>query len=303
MICTLYRLQANNIRLRLNESLYIRIIMNSHHIGMDLGGTKLLILYGQIEEVFSTGISFTPKKLITHLQSFILRHKIKPKRIGLAVPGLVTADGCIAACDVLPAFVGWQGNEALYSFCSKTIILNDVKAALYEELSETSSDFTGGVIMIGTAIGAAFITNGKPLLGTSGWAGELGYLPIRYNEDNKRLDEVASGSAISILCNLTPSDLVLRANDGDLVTLNVIKEAGNALGLGIATVINLLNPSKLLIGGGTTELPSYLETAFTTAQQYSLPELWQDCDLSKVKAGKRVVALGAIRAATKESFY
>lgn len=277
--------------------------MDSYSIGIDLGGTKLLILYDQIEEVFSTGISFTPKELITHIQSFILKHKIKPKSIGLAVPGLVTADGCIAACDVLPAFVGWQGNEALYSFCSKTIILNDIKAALYEELSETSSDITAGVIMVGTAIGAAFITNGKQLLGASGWAGELGYLPISYREDTKRLDEVASGSAISRLCNLTPADLALKANNGDLVTLNVIKKAGEALGIGIAAVINLLNPSKLLIGGGTTELPGYLESAFITAKQHSIYELWQDCHLSKVKAGKRVVALGAIRAATEENFY
>lgn len=277
--------------------------MASYPIGMDLGGTKLLILHDQIEEVFSTGISFTPKELILHLQSFILRHKIKPESICLAVPGLVTAEGCIAACDVLPAFVGWQGDDALHSFCSKTIILNDIKAALYEELYATSSDITGGVIMVGTAIGAAFITNGKPLLGASGWAGELGYLPIRCNEETKRLDDVASGSAISISCNLTPSELALRANDGDLLTLNIIKEAGNALGFGIATVINLLNPSKLLIGGGTIELPGYLESAFITAKQHSLAELWQDCHLSKVKAGKRVVALGAIRAATKESFY
>ncbi len=50
-------------------------------------------------------------------------------------------------------------------------------------------------------------------------------------------------------------------------------------------------------------VPGYLESAFITAKQHSIYELWQDCHLSKVKAGKRVVALGAIRAATEENFY
>ncbi|MEQ1110117.1 hypothetical protein [Acinetobacter seifertii] len=53
--------------------------MKTQKIGVDLGGTKLLILCNEIEEVFSTGISFTPEELISHLQSFILKHGIKPE--------------------------------------------------------------------------------------------------------------------------------------------------------------------------------------------------------------------------------
>lgn len=276
--------------------------MTSYSIGIDLGGTKLLILYDQIEERFDTGVSFTPEKLISHLRSFILRHKIQPKSISLAVPGLVAEDEYIVNCDVLPHFTGWRAKNALELFCSKVMILNDVKAAMYEELYERLDHTTSGIIISGTAIGATFIINGKPLLGASGWAGELGSLPLQCNAEVKRLDEIASGSAISKFCNLTPSNLAIRANNGDLEILTAIREAGTFLGLGIAAVINLLNPSLLLIGGGTTELPGYLESAFISAKQNTLSELWQDCHLSKVKAGRKVVALGAIHAAEKK-FY
>nr|WP_308437194.1 ROK family protein [Acinetobacter seifertii] len=102
------------------------------------------------------------------------------------------------------------------------------------------------------------MTNGKPLLGARGWVGELGYLPVKRNEGIKRLDALASGPAIIKLCTLSPSNLELMANNGDQPTLAVIRDAGQALDLGIATVINLLNPSQLLIRRGTIELPSYL---------------------------------------------
>ncbi|MCX6369002.1 MAG: ROK family protein [Armatimonadetes bacterium] len=271
--------------------------MKDYSVGIDLGGTKLVLWCEGAEELSQTGVSFTPEELLLHLKSFIKRHGINPARIGLAIPGLVEKSGRVVACDVLPSFQGWEARYAIQDICTQVAVLNDVKAALLEEMHDTPPNITGGVIMIGTAIGAAFITNGKPLVGASGWAGELGYLPIRFNDKIKRLDEVAGGAAIAALCDVAPTTLALRARAGDPATLCVIAQAGESLGLGLATVINLLNPSCLAIGGGTSELPGYWEAALVSAEQNALPELWRDCTLTKVKAGKRVVVLGAIRAA------
>lgn len=274
--------------------------MNNCPIGIDLGGTKLLLLCGDIEEVCVTGISFTPDELLLQLEFFITRHALTPTCIGLAVPGLVENDGCIAACDVLPAFKGWQARYALQKFCASVAVLNDVKAAMLEEMQDVPENTTGGVIMVGTAIGAAFMVHGQPLLGASGWAGELGYLPIQCRDAQvKRLDEVAGGAAIARRCGVMPAMLAQRAKAGDPAILHAIEQAGEAFGLGIATVINLLNPSVLSVGGGTSQLPGYWEAALATAKQHALPELWRDCSLIRVKAGSRVVAFGAIRAADR----
>ena len=272
-------------------------IMREQTLGLDLGGTKLLLRCEAIEETSRTGSSFTPDDLMRQVQSFIARHGLSPARIGLAVPGLVDRSGRIAACDVLPSFAGWPASAAIKDLCGGVAVLNDVKAALLEEVHDAPRDMTGGVIMIGTAVGAAFITNGKALLGASGWAGELGYLPIVVGDQVKRLDELAGGAAIAALCGLPPATLAQRARSGDSSVLQAIDAAGRSLGFGLAAVINLLNPSRLAVGGGTCDLPGYWQAARTSAEQYTIPELWRDCSLAKVRAGKQVVVLGAIRAA------
>jgi glucokinase len=71
------------------------------------------------------------------------------------------------------------------------------------------------------------------------------------------------------------------------------------LGMAIATVINLFNPAKIALGGGTLELKGYEDSAYRAAKQFSLPELWRSCSLTKVKAGDAVVALGATRLVTQ----
>ena len=145
--------------------------MRSSSIGIDLGGTKLLLLCEHAEAIYSTGIGFTPDQLLAHLDNFITQNELTPSSIGLAVPGLVSASGDIVLSDVLPAFNGWQAAQALQPWCNTVAVLNDIKAALIKEFSHASKDVTAGVVMVGTAIGAALMVQGRPLTGTCGWAG------------------------------------------------------------------------------------------------------------------------------------
>lgn len=277
------------------------MVMNDATVGMDLGGTTLVLRCGDTEDVFSTGLSFTPKQLISCLGSFLQRHEIRPRRMGLAVPGLLDSDGRVTECDVLPTFRGWHARLAMDELCPQTVVLNDVRAALITEMHDALPDVTGGVIVVGTAVGAAFIAHGRPLLGTNGWAGELGYLPLMmHNGQARRLDDLAGGAAIAARCNMTPEALAVRTTDGDSAILQIISEAGTALGLGLAAIINLLNPSILRVGGGTSELPGYWEATLVAAKRHALAELWQDCTLVRARTGKKAVVLGAIRAANCE---
>lgn len=275
--------------------------MSTCTIGMDLGGTNLLFCCGALEESFVTGASFTPQQLVEILAEFIERHALVPQRIGLTIPGLVGPDGQVADCDVLPAFTGWQAADAMRQHAGQVAVLNDVEAALLEEMHDAPAVITGGVVMVGTAVGAAFLVNGQHLRGTNGWAGELGYLPLQQGAETKRLDELAGGAALARACGLTSAELAARAREGDPAVLQAIHQAGQAFGHGLAAVINLLNPAMLSVGGGTSYLPGYWQAALATAEQHSIAELWQSCTLSRVKTGHRVVALGAMRAAANLS--
>ncbi|MBV9891419.1 MAG: hypothetical protein JO090_11100, partial [Rhizobacter sp.] len=73
------------------------------------------------------------------------------------------------------------------------------------------------------------------------------------------------------------------------------------LRLGIAAIVNLLNPSRLMLGGGELELlPGYRNVAARLASGYRILPLWRHCRLERVRTGWPVVALGAFRAAAVE---
>jgi glucokinase len=74
--------------------------------------------------------------------------------------------------------------------------------------------------------------------------------------------------------------------------LRAIGEAGHALGLGMATVLNLLNPELLVVGGGTAGLPGYLDAALSSAERHTLRDTWRACAIRRAREAETVVALG-----------
>jgi len=261
-------------------------------VGVDLGGTKALFVCGERASRVETGPAFSADDFLARLASFVAGANDRPSRLGIAVPGLVDRSGRVVASDVLPKLAGWSPADALAGLGYRRIaVVNDVQAAMLEEMHDAEGGLTAGVVMVGTAIGAAFVAHGEPLVGTSGWAGELGYLPCGVGGDVKRLDEMAARRGVD------PAKLAALARAGEAAALAVIEEGGAALGLGLAAVVNLLNPARLALGGGAVELPGYFESAARAAERHSIPALWRDCRLARVHAGERVVAFGARRAA------
>ena len=272
-------------------------------VGVDLGGTKALFVCGERASRVETGAAFSAEDFLARLAAFVAGERERPSRIGVAVPGLVDGSGRVVACDVLPALAGWSPRDALASLgYDHVAVVNDVRAALLEEMHDAPPGLTAGVVMVGTAIGAAFVAHGAPLLGASGWAGELGYLPVALDGGVvQRLDDVAGGAAMAARRGVDAARLAELAHAGDREALAVIDAGGTALGLGLAAVVNLLNPSQLALGGGAAALPGYWAAAERAATHHSIPELWRDCRLTRVRAGERVVAFGAARAAAAAS--
>jgi predicted NBD/HSP70 family sugar kinase len=270
-------------------------------IGVDLGGTKALFVRGERASRVDTGPTFTPDDFVAQL-ALVACDREAPSRIGIAVPGLVDDRGRVVACDVLPALGGWSPRATLAALGYEHVaVVNDVRAALLEELHDAPSGLTAAVVMVGTAVGAAFVANGSPLLGTSGWAGELGYLPCAFGDEVKRLDDVAGGAAMAARRGVDARQFAELARAGDPSAIEAIRDGGAALGTAIAALVNLLNPSRIALGGGALELPGYRESLERAAERHSIAELWRDCHLARVRAGERVVAFGARRAAAVEA--
>ncbi|PKM08007.1 MAG: ROK family transcriptional regulator [Gammaproteobacteria bacterium HGW-Gammaproteobacteria-7] len=131
------------------------------------------------------------------------------------------------------------------------------------------SDFT--FIKVATGVGAGHIVQGQVYRGFSGIAGEIGHTTVDANGRRCRCGlkgcleaEIGSGSVIEQaheaiaggretslagIAELTLADVVAHAKAGDALAREIIADAGSHLGVGVANLLNLLNPARVIIGG------------------------------------------------------
>jgi glucokinase len=274
--------------------------MRSAAVGIDLGGTKLLMLSeadgARHTERVETGAAADAASIEAIIEAFIAQLPTAPPAVGLAVPGLVGAAGEIVACDVLPGIVGWRPAARLQVRGAPVFVLNDAEAALVEEARGLPPDATAAVVMAGTGIGGALMAAGRIVRGANGWAGELGSIPIAAGNGAVRtLDQLAGGAAILRRIGMDADSVHARAAAGDPAVLACLRDAGIALGLGLATIINLINPQRIALAGGTLALPGYTDAALRSAEAHALPDLWHACQVRPSPHGPLLVALGARR--------
>jgi predicted NBD/HSP70 family sugar kinase len=256
-------------------------------VGIDFGGTKALMVAcwpnGTVDvERASTGFGSHRHDLEGLVDSFVAGLRLAPRAIGLAVPGLVDT-GKVVTSDVLPCLDGWE--PALRWGGGRPVVVeNDVRAGLAQVLDENDLGTTA-LIMTGTGIAVAVRTSGVVIAGANGWAGELGSIPLWTQEAIRTLDELASGASV----------LRRLAEETDPAD-TVIAQAGRFFGLGVATVVNLFNPTRLVIGGGALRHEGYLANALTVARTFSLAPNWSACTVEEA-ADDRMVALGVARLA------
>ncbi|MDQ2682346.1 MAG: ROK family protein, partial [Chloroflexota bacterium] len=184
---------------------------------------------------------------------------------------------------------------------------NDVQVAALGEAAfgagKDSADFL--CVFVGTGIGGAIVRNGELVPGSTGSAGEIGHIVIHANGrlcgcgGRGHLEAYASRTAItkmllgelkrgrtSVLADMLdgtttaddPGGTAIRSGmlakaveAGDELTLDIIHEAGRYLGYGLASAINLLNPARIILGGGVIEsVPMLVRIADTTARREAL---------------------------------
>ncbi|MFN2515500.1 MAG: ROK family protein [Pyrinomonadaceae bacterium] len=202
--------------------------------------------------------------------------------VGIAIPGLVNrqTDRVIASRD-LPATV----RENLHSEFTEAMGLrveleNDANAAAYGEhkigAGRGSRDLF--YITIGEGIGGAIILDGKLWTGASGLAGEVGHITIDtegsececgntgcletvasgpniVRRANERLyrDSTSSLSKLAMNKNFTADDMAREAKEGDDFSLMMIERTGKYIGTAVASIINLLNIERIVLGGGVMQ--------------------------------------------------
>ena len=184
-------------------------------------------------------------------------------------------------------------------------------------------------ITVSSGVGGGIIIDGALYRGVSGGAGEVGHIIL--NEDGPPcgcgrrgcLEVYSSGLAIARDGNelaaknpdsrlariaaenppLTAEAIHRAARDGDRVAREIIAGAGYRLGEGIASLINILNPELIVLGGSLIKMGDiYLGPMREAAASGAFPQHWRDVRIVEVALGDQSPALGAASLAADLSY-
>lgn len=105
------------------------------------------------------------------------------------------------------------------------------------------------VITVGRGVGMGMVTNGQFYRGASGGAGEVGHMRL---SESGTLEDLASDPSVARRTRTASKDMAemyAAAQSGDPSATLAFAEAGRWLGIGIANIINALNPELVIVGG------------------------------------------------------
>lgn len=288
-------------------------------MGFDIGGSTLK--YGLIDSdhnIIRDGIEETPEKiegLVQLLGILWNRMSLLGQNIqaaGFGFPGIYSQqEQRIKQSPNYPSIEEYDLRTMLAQVVAVPFwIDNEANLAAFGEhkLGKGKDASSLVLLTIGSGIGTGIILNGEIWRGTCGYAGELGHTPV--NPSGKIckcgnpgcLETEVSASQIvaayremkQTTGNLSAKDIHSQAAAGDEVALRVFTQTGRFLGMGIATLINLLNPDTILVGGGVMEAGDFiLPSAIKEAHRRSYRPAFDCCTIERAGLGNQAGFIGA----------
>lgn len=260
------------------------------------------------------------KSLKEHLHDLQI-DQTEIKGIGMGIPGIVLEHGYVSAAVNL----GWKNKkvtEELKQLINLPVsIINDANAAALGEMWMGSGKGYHNLVMItlGTGIGGGVVIDGKIVTGLFGAAGEIGHMPIVYDESLTCncgrigcLEQVASATGIvneakrmlkstnveSSLKNSVEINAKMvceAALAGDFVGIQVMERVGKFLGLAMASITSILDPEVFIIGGGVSKAGQFLLDMIRTHYQQQVLYLSKNTKIKLASLGNDAGIYGAAK--------
>ncbi len=239
------------------------------------------------------GYEYTINNMKQAIRDLMTETKLSAKDIegiGFGLPGQVDfKSGIVRLITNIPGWVEIPLAKMIEDeFHIPTRIDNDVRCAALGELNFGAGKGCENLICItvGTGIGSGLIINGKLVRGASNAAGEIGHIKLQMHDgpicgcgDTGCLEAFASGPSIVAMAEeyimggkstkyremanggtITPFIVAEAAKAGDPVARRIFTRMGEYIGIGMASVVNLLNPERIIVGGGVADAGDILLT-------------------------------------------
>jgi len=252
-------------------------------IGVDIGGTKMIMVItdrdGNVVYKKKVGTSSDLEAISVQIQAYLQACAVTMEQvaaIGFGVPGITDSkEGTVIEA---PAFQ-WKYmpfKAEMQTFLDKPVYVNnDVNCAALGErwvgTAKNTNDYI--VISIGTGVGSAIVANGALIQGSGYMAGEIAYMvmnPYIFNGNVNAFGEFGqyekkiSGLALS-KHGYSAQELFALYKQGQPQAVEIITTFVQDLAIGIANMVSLLNPQKVILGGGVSQsLPAVLDAIQAT---------------------------------------
>ena len=301
-------------------------------IGVDLGGTLIRavrtdlggekVARSQLPTEAESGGEAVMERVNTIIEEILREVELdEVLGIGIGAPGPIDADGRIYNPPNLPDWGDFSLTERIFDrFKRPAFAGNDGNlAALGEHRFGAGQGVDDMVYMtISTGIGGGIISGGSLLLGARGYAAEVGHQtlvaggPICGCGQPGHLEALASGPSIarnakerleagtsSIISDygeeITSKSIAEAARAGDELAQELFAQAGFYIGLGLVNLIHILEPKRVLIGGGVSLAGDLLfEPIRETVDQQVMSPIYREVEILPAALGADVGLMGAV---------
>jgi fructokinase len=208
------------------------------------------------------------------------------RRVGIGIPGAISpASGLIKNANST-----WLIGRPLEGDLSRALgrpvrLANDANCFALSEATDGAGAGASVVfgVIIGTGTGGGLVVNGRVVVGANAIAGEWGHNPLPAPDDNERpgpecycgrfgcIETFLSGPALARDYtahggdNLTAMEIAAQAADGEARACACLDRYEHRFARAIASVINVIDPDVIVLGGGLSNIPRLYER---------VPELW-----------------------------
>ena len=285
-------------------------------IGIDLGGSAIKLgRFGpdggcRAELTLATPQPATPEAVVAAIVAGV--NQIDPdhqtRAIGLGTPGPADAAGRVARVAINLA--GWQEVPIADLIEAQTgrptTVANDANCAgLGEAWLGAGQSFQDVILLtLGTGVGGAIILDGQLFVGRQGTAGELGLITLNpdgppCNSGNRgSLEQYCSVQAIQRTMGMTPAALYDLARAGDRQAIVFWQHYGAWLGAGLTSLIYVLTPEAIILGGGISAAwEFFLPATRLEVEKRVLPSSREGLQILIAELGNRAGMVGAARLA------
>lgn len=293
-------------------------------IGVDFGHTHLRVAVGNLahqvlaEEAEPLDVDASAaegfdraEQLVTRLIAATGIGRDKVVGVGLGVPGPIdVSSGTLGSTSILPGWSGINPADELSARLGVPVhVDNDANLGALGELVWGSGRGVKDLayIKVASGVGAGLVIDGRVYRGPGGTAGEIGHItldesgPVCRCGNRGCLETFTAARYVLPLLqsshgpDLTMERVVQLAREGDPGCRRVIADVGRHIGSGIANLCNLLNPSRVILGGDLAEAGELvLAPIRDSVSRYAIPSAARQLSLAQGALGGRAEVLGAL---------